>query len=75
MAFILSKTVPSIPDKVYRFVFLFVVGVLFSFVLNYFNVLLAGYHKIGWTSASIVALVLATFGTFWEPQPRNSNGP
>jgi hypothetical protein len=71
-AFILSKTAPSIPDKwVYRFLFLFVLGVPLNFVVNYFDVRLLGYHKMGWGGASIIALLLAlffaTFGTFWEP--------
>jgi hypothetical protein len=73
-AFLLSKTVPSIPNKwVHRFVFLFVLGVPFNFVVNYVNVRLLGYHEMGWGGASIIALLIAlffaTFGTFWEPQP------
>lgn len=73
-AFILSKTAPSIPNKwVYRFLFLFVLGVPLNFVVNYFDVRVLGYHKMGWGGASIIALLLAlflaTFGTFWEPQP------
>jgi len=75
MIVIVSKTVPSIPNKVYRFVFLFVLCVLFSFVINYFDVLLLGYHNMGLGGASIIALVFATFGIFWEPPPRNSNAP
>jgi chromate transport protein ChrA len=75
LAFVLSKTAPRIPNKVHRFVFLFVLGVLFSFVLNYFDVLLAGYHKMGWIGISIIALLLAALGTFWQPGPRNSNAP
>jgi hypothetical protein len=72
-AFILSKTAPSIPNKwVYRFVFLFILGVPLNLVVNYVNVRLLGYHKMGWGGASIIALLLAlffaTFGTFWEPQ-------
>jgi hypothetical protein len=73
-ACVLTKTVPSIPNKwVYRFVFLFVLGVPLNFVVNYFDVRLLGYHKMGWGGAFIIALLLAlffaTFGTFWEPQP------
>ena len=37
LAFILSKTVPSIRNKVCRFVFLFVLGVPLNFVINYVN--------------------------------------
>ena len=75
IAFILSKTVPSIPNKVWRFVFLFVLCVPLNFVINYINVWAFGYHKIGWTAAFIGALLLATFGTFWPPEPHNSNTP
>jgi hypothetical protein len=78
-AFILSKTAPSIPNKwVYRFVFLFVLCVPLNFVVNYVNVRLLGYHKMGWGGAStialLVALFFATFGTFWEPQPTQLEG-
>jgi hypothetical protein len=72
-AFILGKTVPSIPNKVCRFVFLFALCVPLNFVVNYVNVRLLGYHNMGWTAASVIALVFATFGTFWPPQPYNSN--
>jgi len=74
IAFIISKTAPRIPNKwVYRFVFLFVLGLPMNFVVNYVNVRLLGYHKMGWGGASIIALSLAlffaTFGNFWESQP------
>jgi hypothetical protein len=73
IAFILSKTAPRVPNKwVYRFVFLFVLGLPMNFVLNYAYVRLLGYHKMGWVAASVIALLLAlffaTFGTFWESQ-------
>ncbi len=62
-AFILSKTAPSIPNKwLYRFGFLFGLGVPLNFVVNYVNVRLLGYHKMGWGGASIIALFFATFG-------------
>jgi hypothetical protein len=73
MAFILSKTVPSMPNKVCRFVFLFILCVPLNFLVNYFDVRLLGRHHMGWTGASVIALVFATFGTFWPPQPHNSN--
>ena len=74
IAFLLSKTAPSIPNKWgYRFVFLFVLCVPLNFGVNYVNVRLLGYHQMGWGGASIIALLLAlffaTFGTFWEQQP------
>jgi hypothetical protein len=72
-AFILSKTVASIPNKACRFVSLFVLCVPLNFVINYVNVRTFGYHKMGWTGASIIALLFATFGTFWPPQPHNSD--
>lgn len=75
MAFILSKTVPSMPNKVCRFVFLFVLWVPFSFVDNYVNVWALGYHKMSWTGALIIALLPATYGTFLPPQPHNSKKP
>ena len=57
LAFILSETVPS-PNKVCRFVFLFVLGVPLNVVINYVNVWTLGYHKMGWTGAFIIALLL-----------------
>lgn len=75
MAYILSKTVPRIPNKVYRFVFLLVLCVPLNFAVNYVNVTCFGYHKMGWTGASIIAFLLAALGTFWPPQPHSSNTP
>jgi hypothetical protein len=72
-AFILGKTVPSMPNKVCRFVFLFALCVPLNFVVNYVNVRLLGYHNMGWTAACVIALLFAAFGTFWPPEPRNSN--
>jgi hypothetical protein len=75
MAFILSKTLPRMPNKVCRFVFLFVLCVPWNFAINYFDVRLLGYHNMGWTGASVIALLLAAFGMFLPPQPHNSNTP
>jgi len=74
-AFILGKALPSMPNKVCRFLFLFVLSVPMSFVINYVNVWTLGYHKRGWTGVVIIALLGATAGTFWTPQPRNSKTP
>jgi hypothetical protein len=74
-AFILSKTVPSMPNKVCRFVFLLVLCVPLNFVVNYVNVWTLGYHKMGWTGSFIIALLFATYQTFWPPQPHNPNTP
>jgi len=74
MAFILSITVPRMPNKICRFLFLFVLCLPLNFGVNYVNVQLLGYHKMGWTGASIIALVLAIWGTFlYSPQPHDSN--
>jgi hypothetical protein len=75
IAFILSKTVPSMPNKVCRFVFLFVLWVPLNFVINYVNVRLFGYHTMSWTGALIIAFLIATLFTFFPPQPHNSNTP
>jgi hypothetical protein len=75
VAVILSKTVPRMPNKVCRFVLLFVLWVPVTSVVNYVNIRTLGYHKMGWTAASIIAVLLATCGTFWPPQPHNSNTP
>jgi hypothetical protein len=74
-AFIVGRTVPSIPNKVYRFLFLFVLGVPMIFVINYVDVRTLGYHKMGRTGALIIALLGATWGTFSTPQPPNSKTP
>ena len=75
MAFVLSKTVPNIPNKVCRFVFLFVLFVAFNFAGNYLDVRLLGYHEMGVGGATIIALFVATLFTFFPPQPQNSNRP
>ena len=67
-AFILSKTVSSVPNRGFRFVVLFVLCVPLNFVVNYFNVWILGYHKMGWTGSCIIAWLFATCGTFWPPQ-------
>lgn len=59
-AFILGETMPIMPNKVCRFVFLFVLGVPLNFVINYVNVWAFGYHKMSRTGAIIIALLLAT---------------
>lgn len=72
-AFIVGKSVPSIPNKVYRFIFLFVLWVPVNFVFNYVDIQLLGYHKMGWTAVSVIALIFAIFGTFFPPQPHSSD--
>ena len=70
-AFVFSKTVPIMPNKVCRFVLLFLLCVPLNFVINYVDVRTLGYHKMGWTGVFIIALLLATWGTFLPPQPHN----
>jgi len=76
LALVLNRTVPLLPQrKVYRFAFLLVVWVPVNFAINYINVQTRGYHKMSWTGAFIIALVLATFGTFLSSQSHNSKTP
>jgi len=76
LAFILSKTLPKIlRNKVYRFVFLFLLGVPFNFIINYFDVSFLGYHRMGWIGASIIAFLFAICGTFWPTELENFNSP
>jgi hypothetical protein len=74
-AFILSRTVPSMPNKVCRFFFLFVLCVPFNFVISSINTWAFGYHKIRRPEDIIIALLLAAFWTLLPPQQHNSNTP
>jgi hypothetical protein len=75
-AFILGRTVPSIPNKVSRFMFLFLLFIPLDRVINYVNVWAFGYHEGGgWTWTLIIALVAATYATFLPPRPHNSDTP
>jgi hypothetical protein len=73
MAFVVGKTVPRLPNRVARFGFFFVVGVIFDLLVNYSDVRLSGYHKAGWTWTLILALIFAMFATFLPRQQHNSN--
>jgi hypothetical protein len=73
--FLLSKTLPNMPSMLWRFVFLFVLGVPLNFVINYADVRLLGYHRMGWGAALTISLLVAVWGTFLPPQPQNSNTP
>ena len=75
IAFLLGKTVPSMPNKLFRFVFLFMLGVPLNFVINYVNVRLLGYHKMSWTGAFVISTLGAVLFTFWPPQPHGSDTP
>ena len=65
----LSQTAPIIPNRVCRFAFLFVVCVPLNFVCNYVNVWAFGYHRMSWTGAIIIAVLLAAYGTFLFARP------
>jgi hypothetical protein len=70
-ALILSN---ALPNKVCRFVFLFVLGVSLNFVVNHLRVWsVVRNNRMGWTAAVIIALLFAAFGTFWSPQPHKSD--
>ena len=67
VAVILGKTMPRMPNKVCRFIFLFVLGVPLNCVMNYVDIRTMGYHKMGWVALLIIALLFATGATFWPP--------
>ena len=73
LAFILSKTLPRVPNRAWRFVLLFVLTVPMNFVVNRLNVALVGYHEMGWTTSLIAAFLLAAFGMFCLPEAHNSS--
>jgi hypothetical protein len=75
VAFILGGIMPSVPNKLYRFIFLFVFSVPLVFIINYVDVWACRYHKMAATGALIIAFLLAAYGTFLPPQSRNSNTP
>ena len=57
IGFILTKTVLKMPSsKPWRFAILFAFWVPSTFVINRVYVSLLGWHKVGWTGASIIAL-------------------
>ncbi len=76
VAIVLSRTVPHLPrNKLCRFAFLLMVWVPVNFVINFINVQTRGYHKMSWTAAFIIALVLASFQTLLSSQSHNPNTP
>ena len=76
IAFVLTRTVPRLPkNKLYRFAFLLIVWIPLNFVINFINVQTRGYHKMSWTGAFTIALVLATLQTLLSSQSHNSNTP
>jgi hypothetical protein len=74
-ALVVGKTMPTMTNTACRFVFLFALGLAFSFLLNYSDVRLLGRHSTGWTWASITALAFGIWGTFWPPEPDKSSSP
>lgn len=75
IAFVLATTVPLMPNKVWRFVYLFLFAIPLNFTVNYVNVWAFGYHKMSRTGALIIAFLLAVYGTFFLPRPRGSHMP
>jgi hypothetical protein len=73
IAFTLGTTVPWMPNKVCRFILLFLFCVPLNFVVNYVNVWAFGYHRMSRTGSLVIALLLATYGTFLPQQPRKPN--
>ena len=73
-AFVLSKTVPRMPNKTSRFVFLFVVCLLLWFTYGYVKDWAEGYHAsaMNWPVALIFALLWASLINFLGPQSHNS---
>jgi hypothetical protein len=71
LAFILGEMLPRMPNKMCRFLFLFAVGVSLKSVINYVYSRNLGYPEIGWTGALMIALLFATWLTFWPPQADN----
>ena len=74
VAIVLSRTVPHLPkNKLCRFAFLLMVWVPVNFVINFINVHTRGYHKMSWSAAFIIALVIASFQTLSSSQSGNPN--
>ena len=73
IALILGRSVAGMRSKPCRFALLFVLCLPLTRVVNYFDVRLAGYHKMGWTGTAVIALLLAAYGTFVLPQRANPN--
>lgn len=73
MVFIVGKTIPSMPNKLWRFVFLFVTSVPFILVIDYVDAWLVGYSKTSWTWIFIFALLIAAIGTFRSAQSHKSD--
>ena len=74
VAIVLRRTVPHLPkNKLCRFAFLLMVWVPVIFVINFIDVQTRGYHKMSWTAAFVIALVVASFQTLSSSQSDNPN--
>lgn len=77
MGFILIKTVSRMPNRAFRFVVSFLLGVPFGMAYGYSKALLLGSTKMSWTVALILALpvslIFAILCTFCGPLSENSN--
>jgi hypothetical protein len=72
--FVLSKSLPRMPNKASRFVLFFVVGVPLMFGYAHVKHWALGYHRpFSWPVALILALLWAILCTFWGPQSHTSH--
>ena len=69
VALISSKAAPIMPNGFCRFVFLFALWLPVNFVCNSLNVWAFGYHRMSWSGAIIIAVLLAAYGTFLLARP------
>jgi hypothetical protein len=71
-ALILSKTVPLMPNRMWRFVLLFVMGVPFFLAYGYIRNWSTRVHQYHWTESLILSLILsllfAAWKAFWVPE-------
>jgi len=74
-ALIVGKIMPILPNQVWRFAFLFLLGIPMMAVMTYIDVRTLGYHKMGPTAIVVIALLVAVWGTFWPPQTQKTNIP
>ena len=73
-AFVLSKAVPRMPNKLSRFILLFVVGLLLWLIYGYVKHWALRYHEspMSLPAALIGALLWALLYPLWGPPSQNS---
>ena len=70
IAFVLPKIVSRIPpNRVFRFVFWFVLGILLNLAFDYLFVLMLEVHRTSWTNMLVISFLLAVCGTVFPPRP------